>query len=413
MNDWPTTTLEQPVNTVQQRDKIEEEIDLSQYAAGLIKYWYWIAGLTVGLAIIAFVASTFLPATYQATALVTATQQRYQLQFDPRFQNIPESSIQAFLINQYRAYPTLATSDDLLQQVANESGRSLRDLRRALRAKNDFALFTLTVTDKDAAEAARIANIWAEAFVKKANVLYQGDNEVEQLKAQQEQAAQSLAQADAAVTAFREENGFGFGDSIGLGLIGQQLQTKKDLLVGYQVDLVRINKMQREVELMSTDGITSPVLIAGLLSQMINTGAVRDNPTYQIKLDTLDPITGLAAMKTALASEVAATEAEMEPLPAEIAALHTQLAIKMAQLEQLSREKEVKTETYMTLARKVQEVELETSGTGQVKIASQAAVPTEPAGLTRLASTAIGGMSGLILSIVGVWGLVWWQNNGR
>lgn len=392
---------------------MEEEIDLSQYVAGLIKYWYWIFGLAVILAITAFGISVLLPSTYQATALVTAIQPRYQLQFDPRFQNVPESSIQAFLLNQYRSYPALATGDDLLQQVATETDWSLDDLRRGLQVKNDFILFTLTVTGKDAPETARIANIWAEIFVKQVNGLQEGDNEIERLKKQHKLAAEALAQADAAMTAFREENGFGFGDSIGFGLIGQQLQIKKDMLAGYQVELVRINKMQREVELMSTNTITSPVLIAGLLSEMINTGIVRDSPTYQIRLDTLDPVTGLAAMKKALASEVTAIEAETGPLQREIAALHTELAAKQAQLEQLNREKEIKTETYMTLARKVQEVELDASGTSQIKIASRAAVPTEPVSPKRLVNTALGGILGLMIGVIGVLGLVWRRNSGR
>lgn len=392
---------------------MKDEIDISPYITALLKYWYWIASSSVGLAVLAFALSLVLPQTYEAVTIVAATSSRYQLQFDPRFQNVPEANLQAVLLNQYRSYPILATSDDLLQQIANKTGREIKDLRRDLKATNEFNLVTLTVADRNAEEASKIANIWAETFVKKVNALYKGDNEIERLKKQKEEAAQALGQSDVAITAFRKENGFGEGTN--LGFLGQQLQVKKDLLIGYQVELARTNKMRREVDLMSVNPPASPALIAGVLAEMVNSGVLRDNPSFQIKLDAVDPVTSLAAMKRALDARLIAVEAEMKPLQTEIAIMQTELAARQIQLEMLNRERQLRSETYVTLSRKLQEVELlDTTGVGQVQIASQSATPTEPVSPRKTLNAAIGGVLGLLIGIVGVLVLVWRHNtNGK
>jgi len=48
---------------------IEEEIDLREYVLILLKYWKWIAGLTLIAAVVALIVSLLLPPTYEATAL--------------------------------------------------------------------------------------------------------------------------------------------------------------------------------------------------------------------------------------------------------------------------------------------------------------------------------------------------------
>jgi uncharacterized protein involved in exopolysaccharide biosynthesis len=71
---------------------MEEEISLQVYIDVLIKYWKWIAGITVVAAITATIVSFLLPPVYQATALVVITKPQYQMQFDPRFQKVKKSA---------------------------------------------------------------------------------------------------------------------------------------------------------------------------------------------------------------------------------------------------------------------------------------------------------------------------------
>lgn len=416
--------LDRPADNSQQVIDMEEEIDLRQYVAVLIKYWYWIVGLAIVAAVVAFGISSFTPPTYQATALVTATQPRYQLQFDPRFQNIPDWNIPTLLQGQYRTYPTLATSDDLLQRVADQSGRSLSSLRGAVQATagSDPSLLSLTVKGDNTEEVAKVANAWAEIFVATTNALYGGDGELAHFKQQQDRVGQSLSEADAALAAFRKENGFGFSSSSSsnssgssnFGLIGQRLEANNRLLTDYETKLVRLHQMQREVELLSagTTNDTSPTVIAGLLSEMINTGVIEErDQAFQVKLDLVEPGAALAAMGQALAAQVSAIEAESEPVRANIAALQAELAAKQEQYEQLIRQRDVMAETYATLSRKVQEAELDISNSGQVKIASQAAVPTAPVSSRRTLNTAVAGALGLMLGIFGAFAVEWWRKD--
>lgn len=419
-------SLDRPIKNDQPEMKMEEEIDLRQYVAVLIKYGYWIVGLAVVAAVVAFGVSTFIPPTYQATALVTAVQPRYQLQFDPRFQNIPEWSIPTLLQSQYRTYSTLAISDDMLQRVADQTGWSLSSLRGAVQAPagSDPSLLTLTVTGENPQEVSKVANAWAEIFVTTANTLYGGNGELAHFKEQQERVAQSLTEADAALTAFRTENGFGFGSSTStssssssssnFGLIGQRLEANNKLLTDYETELVRSHQMQREVELLAatTTNDTSPAVIAGLLSEMINTGVIaEENQAFQIKLESVEPVDALAAMSQALAAQVSAIEAEIEPLQANIAALQAELAAKQEQLEQLIRRREVLAETYATLSRKVQEAELDISNSGQTKVASQAAAPTGPVSSRRMFNTATAGALGLMVGVFGAFAVEWWRKD--
>ena len=45
---------------------MEEEIDLRKYIEVLIHHWYWIVGLGVAAAAIAFAVSSFLPPIYDS-----------------------------------------------------------------------------------------------------------------------------------------------------------------------------------------------------------------------------------------------------------------------------------------------------------------------------------------------------------
>ena len=90
---------------------MEEEIDLRAYVAVLIRYWKWIAGLALVAAVAAFVVSLLLPSSYEASAVVIITEPRYQMQFDPRFATVDQWT------PAYKAFPTLATSDEVLQRV--------------------------------------------------------------------------------------------------------------------------------------------------------------------------------------------------------------------------------------------------------------------------------------------------------
>ena len=391
---------------------MEEEIDLRQYIIVLIKYWYWIAGLAILAAVVAFVVGSFNPPVYVATALVTTTQSRYELQFDPRFQNVQDSAIQSLLESQYRTYPTLAVSDDLMQRLVTETGWELKDLQENLEAPPQSApnLLALKVKGDNPEEIAQIANTWARLFVGKANLLFGSSGELEQFNQQQAVIAQSLAKADTALTKFREQN---------FGLLQQRLDTKNTLLTDYEARLTHVRQMQQEVDLLSTTltANESPILVAGLLAEMVNTGAVSTDQPYQIKLDSVDPVAGLKAMKTALQSQILSIETAIETLQQEVNTLQIEHAAQQEKLEDLTRDRDVKAEAYVVISRKVQEAQIDSSSegssAGKVQVASQAGVPSESLPRGRLRNSAMAGVLGLMAGVFGAFALEWWrESNG-
>ena len=410
---------------------MEEEIDLRQYISVLIKHWYWIIGAAIVAAAAAFVISSFTPPTYTATALVAATQPRYLLEFDSRFRDIPSNDIR-LLQGQYRTYSALATSDDLLQQVAEKTKWSLRELKSAGQVEegSDPSLLMLTMESGNPDDVVNLVNTWAEVFVTTVNRLYGNEGEVEALQQQQVIIAESLAQADAALTAFQQENGFGFDNSRTnltvfdhtifdqFGLMGQRLQAKNNLLTEYEVQLTRFRQLQGEVEslLATTTPDTSPVLIAGLLSDMLNAGVIEDEKTlpYQVTLDSLDPETSLEALSQALQARTVAIETEMEGLRQEIAALQTELATKQEELTHLVRERTTKTEAYAVISLKVQEAQIDASSNSTdkvIEIASQAARPTTLSSSRRLLNTIVAGVIGAMAAVFVTFFWEWWRND--
>ncbi|MGQ9467857.1 MAG: Wzz/FepE/Etk N-terminal domain-containing protein, partial [Anaerolineae bacterium] len=211
---------------------MEEEIDLRSYVLVLLKYWKWIIGATAVAAVVALVVSFILPPTYEATALVAVTKPRYVMQFDPRIETL--NNIQPA----YKAYPELASSDEALQELLTrlnprpERVETLEDLKRLVKAKSgtDPSLILLTVRLKDPEEAARIANLWAEIFVRRANEIY-GTESQSQLQFYQQQlqrAEAELRAAEEALVAFQARN----QESV----LEHQLDSRRQMYADYLAD---------------------------------------------------------------------------------------------------------------------------------------------------------------------------------
>jgi uncharacterized protein involved in exopolysaccharide biosynthesis len=118
-----------------------------------------------------------------------------------------------------------------------------------------------------------------------------------------------------------------------------------------------------------------------------------------------------------LASLVDVLEAKLVTLEADAEALRPGMLVLQAQLQQaqteddrLSRAQSVAQETYMTLSRKVAETRISAQDeTGDVRLASRAAVPTDPVSPRKALNTVIGGALGLIAGISGAFAVAYWR----
>jgi uncharacterized protein involved in exopolysaccharide biosynthesis len=114
----------------------------------------------------------------------------------------------------------------------------------------------------------------------------------------------------------------------------------------------------------------------------------------------------LVAILEARREEIKAQAAALEP---QILALQQQLQESRAEEDRLTRTRDVARETYLTLARKVEEVRIAAKDTsGEVRLASHAAIPKKPVSPRKMLNTAVAGALGLMLGVFGVFALEWW-----
>ncbi len=406
---------------------MEEEIDLRKYIEVLIHYWYWIVGLGVAAAVIAFAVSSFLPPTYEAAALVAVTGPRYRLQFDSRIQDVP------FDPNQFtKVYPTIATSDAVLLSVAGEVDASqfvdvmdVQDLKDVLNAESadSGGLVILKAGSRDPQAAAGLANVWAEQFVVQLNILYGGDEDISRMETQLAEAKTALEGADQALTAFRREFGFGCSSVSELGRtaedsgtvgIARQLEAKTRLLSQYEIRSDQIGQLLQEARAVQAqvEVGTSPAVVAGLLADMLQLGVAEGQPNslVQISLAGLDAESSLAALVTALGAKQGSTQETVTRLTLEVEALQAKVADRQQEPEQLLRDRRSAEDTHLTLSRKLQETSIE-MGDDVARVLSYASVPSAPVSPRRLFNTVIAGVLGVMVAVLAVFVVEYWRED--
>jgi polysaccharide biosynthesis transport protein len=409
--------------TMQSRNDLiyDEEIDVRRYVKSLISNIHWIILSAMICAIVALGVSMVLPRSYEASALVAITKPRYVLQFDPRLATTQQ-------VQPYKAYPEIALSGDvltiLLEKIGAAPGEtpSLESLRSSLSTTStaDPSLVRLVARSRNPEEAARIANLWAEAFVEHAEVVYGqgGHSQADFFAAQLSRAEADLEIAEAALIEFQAQNDV----AILQNRLNSHVQTQSDYLksqrgVTYLVQDVRNLQAQ-----LGGQSLTYQVSLAdqmtALLLQVKAFNAQSESP-IQFQIDGANSLSNLTTSQQIafledlvgvleLHSE-SATErlSEVEP---RILTLQRQLQEKQIDQERLVRTRDITRESVLTLARKVQEsrIAAEDNG-GEAVLASRATVPTKPNSPSKMRVTAVAGVLGGGLAVVGVFALEWWR----
>ena len=423
---------------------MEEEIDLREYIEVLVRSWKWIVGLAVLAAGAALGISSFIPPTYEATALVAVTEPRYVMRFDPRFETVNNVQLA------YKAYPELAASDDLLQDLlvrldplpeGVETPRNLRNMSQAEQGA-DPSMVRLAVRSQEPRAAARVANAWAELFVTRANEIYgtQGEDQVQFFEGQLERAQAELDAAEQALVAFQARNQG--------AVLEAQLASARQDLQDYLVERRDIERARRNAralrgnvaDLPTDEPVSAGDDLAALLLQIqafdvhasrpVQVSESERSASYGAESETrpslwlqVSDVALLSSGRTAgelavfLDGLVATLKARGEEIEAQVAALEPQILALQQQLQEaqteedrLTRARDVSRETYLTLARKAEEVHIASEDTsGGVRLASRAAVPEEPVSPRKLLNTAVAGMLGLMVGVFGVFAAEWWN----
>lgn len=413
---------------------MEEEIDLRAYVAVLIRYWKWIAGLALVAAVAAFVVSLLLPSAYEASAVVIITEPRYQMQFDPRFKTADQWT------PAYNAFPTLATSDGVLRSVLDayapspEAGieewklRTLSGMVEAI-SEGDPSLVVLRARSRSPEDAAAIANLWADALVKRGNDIYSDrEDDVEFFQEQVAQAGQALDDADAALVEFearsqastvdaqleslRQAQADYLADQRAIayivqdiqGLRAQLVQQPGDRPVSLADDLTALLLQIKAFNLLQVEALDAQASTSIQL-QISSGGSFSDkSPAEQVAF--LDDLVDTLEAKS---SKIDGRLAELEP---QMLALQRRLQEIAAESDRLTSARDLTSETYKTLARKLEEARIAArEENGVLQVGSYASVPEKPVSPRKMLNTAVAGTLGLMLGVFGAFALEWWRTD--
>lgn len=398
----------------------EEDIDLRKWAQVLMNRKWWIIATALLTAIVTFVMTSFVPNTYQATALATITTSRYQLQFDPRIESINTYSpnLQTFI--------TLATSDDILDSLYTnlsslpETIESPQDLRNSLEVEVKADIINLTATSTDPQQAQQIVNLWVDLFIEAANQIYDGQERqhLPFFQQQLDEAEANLTNAEKELVDFEAANR--------AVILQNQLDSNTLLVADLFSDQRNLSSLIQDIDTLTKQllmrnqeqSATLPDQISALYLQLRSFNDQTIFP-FQIQLSNLEPFTGttvaqqvvyLDDLASALDNQMSSIDAQIQGLEPEILRLQGQLQSILAEKDRLIRSRDIIKETYTTLSRKVEEASIASQDlTGQVGLASYALKPVEPAGPRKKLTTAIAGATGFILSIFFVLIIEWWQ----
>jgi uncharacterized protein involved in exopolysaccharide biosynthesis len=206
---------------------MEQEIDLRPYLWALLRSWKLMLGAVL-VAVAAVVALVLLrPAQYESNAQLLIAPSTSQVTLDPRFET-RESTLVTTPTFQRQALVDLAESPILEARVAEELGLTSYEpgeLLAQVRVSSTSDLISITVSDPDAAEAARIADVWARSYERLVNELYTG------AEAQAQQVAAELGAAQGRYEAAQRELEM-FLNEGGIVAAEQEVQRFEGLLDG-------------------------------------------------------------------------------------------------------------------------------------------------------------------------------------
>ncbi len=408
--------------SMENKNLYEEEIDLRIYVKLLFKHWKWIVGSAVVCGMIALTISFFSPPVYEASALVAVTQPRYVLRFDPRLESADQLQQPP-----YRAYPDLATSDDVLRvliaQIPPSTNRieSLHSLRNMLEATSggDPSLIRLKSRSGDPEEAARIANVWADIFISRTNTIYGRNTEQADFFAGQLARAQvDLEATESALIAFQSQNQLSILDN----RLESLLQVQADYLAEQRnITFLIQNTRSTRAQLAAQPADYSMAFADELTALLLQIRAFnpQSETPFQFLIDSTETlstqsvteqIAQLDILVTVLnnhSQEVREKLADLEP---DILALQGEIQQAKSELERLTYAQDLARETHQTLARKVDESRIAAADSGgEVVFASRAAVPERAARPRKMLNTAVAGTLGGASAVLGIFVSQWWR----
>ncbi len=402
----------------------DQEISLRPYIEAVLSKWYWILGLGLLAGIIAYVATTVLVSpTYEATALVSITEPRQRVQFDPRIITVEENQ-------PLRAYPEIARSDELLSTLQSESpvasAFSLQHLRSMLKATpgSDPSLLKLTAVNADPEVAAAMVNDWAELFVTWANRTY-GDSSEEQLtffEQRLEDAAADLREAEDALVEYQAQNRS--------AVLANELEVLERIHANLLAKEGEIELLSQDIESLlaatqdagAQGSLTSSDQFTTLILKLRAYGgpASDENVTFpwqlQVNADNFsaesvpDLEQEVLNLQAALAVQAEQTQAALQEIEPQILTVQKEKQEANATESLLQRNIDLAKDTHTALARTVEEKRITSQDTNTgVNLASRSSVPNFPTGPQKSLNVLAAFIAVSLLVVFVIILITWWR----
>lgn len=402
---------------------MNDEIDLKKYIRFLLSKWYWLLIPTVVVSVAVVLFLSLSNPTYEASAMVIVTRARNIANFDSRFETVTN------IIPAYKAFLDLATGDELWVPLLNEWQAShpekewfLQDLQKLGKAAagSDQSVIMLTIRWKDPEEAARLANEWAAAFVRLANEIYGGQSK-DQLLFFQQQLNDSRADLEKKSITLEEFYSKNSPDLLNEEIIAL-LDEQKEYLARQRSIPARIMDaeaiiQQLEERPVNVTSLADPITFLMLQTKLYTTTGGSTPFLLQVDPSAInsgsrsDQITMLKIWIKAMNDQSMIVANYLEALAPKIMEKQTRLQKMLDEKNRLVREQEVAEETFITMARKVDESRILTmDDTGDIKLASYAVTPERPTPRNTLQYTAAAGAGIFILVGIVLTLLYWWRS---
>lgn len=452
---------------------MEEEIDLRQYVEVLLKYKFWILGLTILAAIVAFIIGSRKPLSYQAEASLAMLRVRSEVAFEPKFvTTADDASSNANQASRRETLAALAASSSVAAMVSQQMGDRLsgvadrvEDLQGMVAVANEGDLILIRATNGNPKLASDIANAWAgqaEAFIN--SIFGQPSQQTLELQAQfqEVQAKYGAAQSDLETflaqnrvpelqreVKHREELIAGLQRTLTqneAALYNKTPDNSRKILTDYYTELADIEQVLVDARALQAElagagsagaaawaralafigiqnrafGVEDAQLEVALSGEAPTTRLEDLTQLIQVLEDKVEDVrAAIEQMERELfAFDVNDTslaagnplEQHIQSLTEEMIALQSQLEAERARQRELTEARDLAWETYQTLARKLSETEVAMQVPGsEVRFAVPALEPERPMARGRSMNTAVAAMLGLMVGVFGAFVVEWWR----
>lgn len=416
---------------------MDETIDLRPYVDALVRRWRVILGAVIASILIATLLH-FSSSNYRATALVAAFEPAQQLQFDERI--ISSVRLEPFT----SAYPEIATSNDVLSAVLERAKElsggtiaTLPELRDILNVEkgDDSRLLRLSVRYDDPQVAAELANLWATTFVKTVDEINLGrSGQVEFYENLRADTIAELQGIEQALVDFQSGNRTVIVENQ-LFSLGQQQATYLADQRRLRLLLEDIEALSAQIEAGSGDTITfadqltaltlqqnayiheTPIIspTVGIAQSSSASVQLQANPEFNLTAGTRsEQLVLLGALAQSVEARLATIDVKLLELESSFFSLQREQQSIANRYDELIRQRDVAAETAVILARRIDEVRVQSQDTGNsLRIASLAVPPVRYDRSSLVVSAAVFGLLGFLISAMAVILLTWWKSSGN